>query len=93
MLFYGEEGAATGTVEDLVSILNQHHARFLVKLPMPGFAEDEPLNRLIEEAVRTRSSCLQEAYHVPADTRFVVYEVRLSSCSTTAANLSPGSGS
>jgi hypothetical protein len=86
MLFYGENGAATGTVEDLVSILNQHRAKFLVKLPMPGFAEEEPLNQLIEEAVRTRSNCLREEYRVPEDTRFVIYEVRLSSCSTTAAN-------
>ncbi len=88
-LFYGDSGAATGTVEDLVAILNRHHAKFLVKLPMPGFAEEEPLNQLIEETIRTRSNCLREEYRVPEDPRFVIYEVRLSSCSTLAANLSP----
>jgi hypothetical protein len=88
-LFYGEKGAATGTVDDLMSILNQHGAQFLVKHPMPGFADEQPLNQLIEEAVRMVPSCLREAYHVPEDTRFVIYEVRLSSCSATAASLSP----
>jgi hypothetical protein len=88
-LFYGEEGAATGTVEDLMSILNQHHAKYLVKLPMPGFVEEAPLNQLIEETVLTRPSCFREAYRGHEDTRFVIYEVRPSSCSTTVANLSP----
>jgi hypothetical protein len=87
MLFYGAHGPATGTVDDLVSILHQHHARFLVKLPMPGFAEEKPFNQLMEDAVRTRSNCLRETYRVPEDTRFVIYEVHRSSCSTTA-NLS-----
>ena len=87
-LFYGDGGAATGTVEDFVSILNRHHAKFLVKLPMPGFAEEKPFNQLVEETIRTRSNCLREEYRVPEDPRFVIYGVSLSSCSTTTANRS-----
>src|SRR5262249_36313510 len=48
-LFYGQDGQPIGTMKELQESLDQRHARYLVRCPMPGFAEVKPLAQLCDE--------------------------------------------
>ena len=73
-LFYGDDHPATGTVRDLVSILNGYRPGYLVQTPMPNFAEEKPFNALLADLSSECPDCLAPVY-VGSDPRFRVYEV------------------
>ena len=74
-LFYLSPGSATGTVDEFALILKENGADYLLRSPMPGFAEEKPFDALIREFQQQHPECLQQAYQNPQDSRFVVYRV------------------
>jgi hypothetical protein len=77
-LFYGDATPATGTVEEFSNILKIYHAKYVVELPMPGFAEEKPFADLIS-AWRTRRQGESVLVYEDADPRFRIFEVLRSS--------------
>jgi hypothetical protein len=74
-LFYGAPGPRTGTLDDLFRNLRIGGADYLVALPMPGFAEEEPFTALVNRALRMYPDRLKVVYSDP-DPRFMVLAVR-----------------
>ena len=50
-LFYGEDGPAAGTPEQLIERMKRNGIRYLVSTPLYLFAEDAPFSALISELV------------------------------------------
>jgi hypothetical protein len=73
-LFYGDKYPATGTIEDLLSILNHYRPAYLVQSPMPGFSEEKPFNALISDFSQRCPNCIMPMY-VDEDNRFKIYKI------------------
>lgn len=73
-LFYGDKYPATGTIEDLWSLLNYYRPKYLVQSPMPGFSEEEPFNALINDFSQRCPNCIMPIY-VDEDKRFKIYKI------------------
>jgi hypothetical protein len=73
-LFYGEKYPATGTIEDLCSILECYRPTYLVESPMPGFSEEKPFNKLINDFSKIYQNCIIPVY-VDEDNRFKIYKI------------------
>jgi hypothetical protein len=73
-LFYGDKYPATGTIEDLWSILNYYNPKYLVLSPMPGFAEEKPFHALVENFSKKYPDWIILAY-LDEDIRFRIYEI------------------
>lgn len=73
-LFYGQGNEPLLTGKDLAVILQRGRPRYLLEIPMPGFAEEQPLAQAILELQRQHPDWLKVAYQ-DADPRFVVYEL------------------
>jgi hypothetical protein len=73
-LFYGDKYPATGTIEDLWSILNYYRPKYLVQSPMPGFSEEKPFNALINDFSQRCPNCIIPIY-VDEDKRFKIYKI------------------
>jgi hypothetical protein len=80
-LFYGDARPKLGTVEEFVRSLRRHHVKFFIQLPMQIFAEEDPLDALIDETKRTFPGCLGQVYSLPEDPRFAVLAVDAHLCS------------
>jgi hypothetical protein len=74
-LFYGATRPPTGSVDDFFEILRRGGAKYLAVFPMPGFAEDEPFNRLVSKALAANPERLAAVY-VGTDPRFEVFAIR-----------------
>ncbi len=74
-LFYGGDAPALGTVDEFAERLLFHGTRFLVRTPLPGFAEELPFRRLIEDLRIAHPNWVATVYE-SADGRFVIYELR-----------------
>jgi hypothetical protein len=81
-LFYGDKRPATGTVEEFTNILRTTHARYVVELPMPGFAEEQPLRDLID-SWRTNNQNSSVLVYEDMDPRFKIFEVTADSPAAT----------
>jgi hypothetical protein len=73
-LFYGDTTPATGTVEEFSNILKIYHAKYVVELPMPGFAEEKPFADLIS-SWRLRREEDSVLVYEDDDSRFRIFEV------------------
>lgn len=73
-LFYGQQSPALGTWEEVWGLMERYQARYLVQVPMPGFAEDKPLAAMIKELQKRRPGRLQPVY-VGADRRFMIFAI------------------
>jgi hypothetical protein len=73
-LFYGDSTPATGTVEEFSSILRIYHARYVVEVPMPTFAEEKPFADLIS-SWRLRRQGDSVLVYEDDDPRFRIFEV------------------
>ena len=74
-LFYGDKYPATGTIEDLWSILNYFRPKYLVQSPMPGsFSTEELFNALINDFSQRCPNCIMPVY-VDEDNRFKIYKI------------------
>ena len=73
-LFYGDTRPATGTVEEFSNILRIYHAKYVVELPMPGFAEEKPFADLIS-SWRLRRQDDSVLVYEDDDRRFRIFEV------------------
>jgi hypothetical protein len=73
-LFYGDKYPATGTIEDLWSVLNYYRPKYLVQSPMPGFSEEEPFNALLNDFSKECPNCIMPIY-VDEDKRFKIYKI------------------
>jgi hypothetical protein len=74
-LFYGSQLAKLGTPDEFLTILKTHRARYLVMVPMEGFAEAEPLDDLVRRVSEQHPGLLAAVYQ-GADPRFTAYEIR-----------------
>jgi hypothetical protein len=73
-LFYGQ-AAAQSMDQELGAILKLRRPRYLVQLPMPGFAEQQPFARAVAELRRRNPEWLSVVYR-DEDPRFVIYELQ-----------------
>jgi hypothetical protein len=73
-LFYGDQYPATGNIKDLCLILDFYKVKYLVQTAMPGFGEEEPFNRLLNEILEQYPDCLKTVY-TGDDVRFNVFLV------------------
>jgi hypothetical protein len=76
VLYYGQEGAAVGTVDELDRTLVAYRPRYFFLSPMPAFPEEEPVYELVAALIREHPERLRPAYR-GSDPRFLVYEVAL----------------
>jgi hypothetical protein len=81
-LFYGDSRPPAGTVEEFVGALRRQHVSFFVRVPMIGFTEEAPLERLLTDTMRKFPGCLTEAYSVPGDPQFAAFAVHAPSCAS-----------
>jgi hypothetical protein len=73
-LFYGQGPSVLLTPEELASILKRHRPRYLVQMPMPGFAEEKPFEEVLGRLRRQYPGWLVPVYQ-DTDPRFVVFEL------------------
>jgi len=73
-LFYGQGTPGLGTVEDLERSLRAFRPRYLVRMPLVGFAEETPFDRLIE-GLRGREPGRLAVAYTGEDPRFVIYRI------------------
>ncbi|MEX2112204.1 MAG: hypothetical protein WD845_03415 [Pirellulales bacterium] len=73
-LFYGDGPPELQTPQKLADILKAYQPRYLVESPMPGFMEEQPLARVLNELRQLYPGWLVVA-HRDADPRFVVFEL------------------
>jgi hypothetical protein len=73
-LFYGVAAPAS-PLPDFERMLRVNQVSYLVRTPMPHFAEERVMDRLVDRAVHERPSLL-EAVYVGRDPRFLVFRVR-----------------
>jgi hypothetical protein len=73
-LFYGQQAPALGTWEEVSGLMERYQARYFVQLPMPGFAEEKPLDAVIKELQKRRPGWLQPVYVGP-DNRFTIFAI------------------
>ncbi len=71
-LFYRESNVPFVTVDELAAHLKRHRTQYLVQLPMPGFAEEEPVQEVIDELYRRHAGWLVPVYQ-GEDPRFVIF--------------------
>ena len=74
-LFYGEDSPPLGELKDFYRIMRWYKPRYLVQTAMPGFSEEKPLNRLIEQ-VRTKDPQWLKPVYTGEDSRFIIYELQ-----------------
>ena len=74
LLFYGESDEPFVSVDELAANLKRHPARYLVQLPMPGFAEERPLQQAIQELRQHHAGWLVPVYQ-GEDPRFVIFKL------------------
>lgn len=74
-LFYGGKQPPLGSLDTLVQTLRKHRTRFLVRLPLPGFSEEQPFLDLLAELQTRDPDWLTIAYESD-DGRFVVFELQ-----------------
>ena len=74
-LFYGEDSPPLGELKDFYRIMRWYKPRYLVQTAMPGFSEEKPLNRLIEQ-VRTKDPQWLKPVYTGDDSRFIIYELQ-----------------
>jgi 4-amino-4-deoxy-L-arabinose transferase-like glycosyltransferase len=73
VMFYGNEGQALGTAEQLESALQTNGATHFVELPLTGFAEEAHLGPLLEAHRAAYPDRWRRVYLDPEDERFVVW--------------------
>jgi hypothetical protein len=73
-LFYGCDGPALGSSEEVLGSLRHHQARYLVQVPMPGFSEEKPFNITMGQLLSKYPGLLR-LVHVAPDSRFMIYEI------------------
>ncbi len=72
-LFYGQP-AAQSMDQELLDILKRRRPRYLVALPMPGFAEERPFAQAVADLRRQHPQWLTDVYQ-DVDLRFTIYEL------------------
>ena len=73
-LFYEGKYPATGTIEDLWSIMNHYKPSYLIQSPMPGFAEEKPFNELIKDLLKKYPNCIKQIY-LDENNGFIIYKI------------------
>jgi len=73
-LYYAEGRPHLMTVEELVAILKHFRPRYLVQMPMRGFAEEKLFVEVLDKLRRRHPSWLTVVYE-DADSRFVIFEL------------------
>ena len=73
-LFYGDNQAVLQTPQEFAANLQRYRPRYLVQSPMPGFMEEQPLVKLLDEVRQLYPGWLVNAYQDP-DPRFTVFEL------------------
>ena len=71
-LFYGDSSDPFVSVDELTANLKRHRARYLVQLPMPGFAEEKLIEEVIDELYHRHAGWLVSVYQ-GEDPRFVIF--------------------
>jgi hypothetical protein len=79
-LIYGRTGPALGGGPEFIARLSNERIDYIVHLPMPGFAELQPLTELIDTTLASHPGCLREVHRLETDRRFVVYRTDRPSC-------------
>jgi hypothetical protein len=74
-MFYGQEGPAVGTADDLEQLLQTRGASYLVHFPLPSFAEERAFAAVVEQLRARPEGPLQLVYQ-GEDPRFLIFEVR-----------------
>ncbi len=73
-LFYGDGEPELLSAQQLAEILTTYEPRYLVETPMPGFMEEQPLARVLDELRQLNPGWLVEV-HRDTDPRFAVFEL------------------
>jgi hypothetical protein len=84
VMFYRGTGQPTGSVADLMSTLKAGGARYLVMMPMFGFAEAGSFATLVDQALAMHPEALQVRM-TGADPRFRIIEVVAAASESSAA--------
>ena len=73
-LFYSDEPPQLMTVEELVAILRRHRPRYVLHTPIPGFAEEELFDEVLND-LRQQYPGWLVVVHQDEDPRFIVFEL------------------
>lgn len=60
---------------DLIHILKAYQPQYLIQTPMPGFSEEKPFSKIINETLVKYLGLLKTVY-VDKDKRFLIYEIQ-----------------
>lgn len=72
-LFYQSSPERFLTSEELAAFLKHYGSRYLVQIPMPGFAEESQIQEVVRELADQHPDWLSPVF-VSRDSRFVIYE-------------------
>jgi hypothetical protein len=73
-LYYGQGGPALNSWQEIRQLLNQYQPRYLVRLPMPLFPQEKPIDALLIKVQKRCPGFLRPVY-VGTDRRFVIFAV------------------
>lgn len=82
-LFYGADPSAWLTPNELVGRLEAIAPRYVIDMPMPGFAEYEPFRRTLQAVAAEHDKWLAPVF-VGEDNRFVIYRIEAQEASAMA---------
>jgi hypothetical protein len=90
VLFYERAPKKLVSVDELAALLRHYNVRYVVQVPMPGFAEESQLREAVRELATRYPDWLVQVY-MGEDPRFVIYEAR-PACQPADPSPKQGSG-
>jgi hypothetical protein len=73
-LYYGQGGPALNSWQEIRQMINRYQPRYLVRLPMPLFSQEKPIDALLIKLQKRCPGFLRPVY-VGSDRRFVIFAV------------------
>jgi 4-amino-4-deoxy-L-arabinose transferase-like glycosyltransferase len=87
-LFYSHHSPPLA-LADLIRILQAYRPKYLIQTPMPGFSEEKPFSKILNE-VGVKYPGLLKTVYVGQDKRFLVYEIQAHLLAATGSSASAG---
>ena len=73
-LYYGQGGPALNSWQEIRQMVNQYQPRYLVRLPMPLYPQEKPIDALLRKLQKRCPGFLRPVY-VGTDRHFVIFAV------------------
>ena len=73
-LYYGQSAPPLNSCQEIRQMFKQYQPRYLVRLPMPGYAQEKPIDTFLIKLQRRCPGFLKPVY-VGRDRRFVIFAV------------------